>query len=68
MADDKKKEPPKDTQNTLARYFGEGKQMSEDTVRIAKNFAKRTQGRRRGARLVESLDRYEQDKLKKDPK
>jgi hypothetical protein len=58
----------KEMEGTLAQYFGEGTKMSDETLNIAKSYTKRTQGRRRGSHLVESLERYEKDKLKKEPK
>lgn len=68
MADKPDKNKKKELEGTLARYFGEGTEMSEETLNIARSYAKRTQGRRRGGRLVESLNRYEKEKFKKPPK
>jgi hypothetical protein len=66
MTDEKKKKEV--VEGTLAEYFGEGTEMSEDTINIAKAYAKKSQSRRRGSRLIESLDRFEKEKTKKPPK
>jgi hypothetical protein len=65
VTDEKKKKDV--VEGTLAEYFGEGTEMSEETLNIAKAYAKKNQGRRRGTRLIESLDRYEKEKTKKPP-
>lgn len=64
--DDKKEK--KEVEGTLAEYFGEGAKMSEDTINIAKAYAKKNPGRRRGSKIIDSLDRFEKSGPKKPAK